>query len=112
MISAASIRRALDRGLSPLKLTEWFAKRTGAEIPPAVALLLAATTTRVPPLSAARKLVLNLPSVLLLDGLLQHPSTSELLGSRLGPTAVAIPDDHVAPLQKALKDLGIKLEIA
>ena len=56
-------------------------------------------------------MVLNLPSVELLDGLLQHPSTSPWLGDRLGPKAVAIPEDRVEPLQKALKELGISLEV-
>ncbi len=111
VISAASIRRALERGLTPHQLAEWFAKRTGGEIPPAVGLLLAATTTRVPTLAAGRIFVLNVPSVVLLDGLLQHPATSPHFGNRLGPTSVAIPDDQVAPLQKVLKDLGFKLEI-
>ena len=60
---------------------------------------------------AARMVVLNLPSVELLDGLLQHPATSPLLGDRLGPTSVAIPDDQMAPLQKVLKELGIHLEL-
>jgi Helicase conserved C-terminal domain len=112
VITSESIRRALGRGVSPLQLTEWFAKRTGAEIPAAVQLLLAATTTRVPPLRAARMVVLNLPNVVLLDGLLEHPSTGPLLGERLGPTSVAIPETSQAALQKALKQLGISLEIA
>ena len=44
-------------------------------------------------------LVLTLPSVGLLDGLLQHPATSPWLGDRLGPKAVADPrgSARVAP---------------
>ena len=93
------------------QLTEWFARRTGGEIPPALQLLLMVQASRVPTLKSARRIVLNLPSVVLLDGLLQHPTTSHLLGDRLGPTSVAIPDDHMVPLHKALKELGINLEI-
>ena len=88
-------------------------RRTGGEIPPAVRLLLASSrrSRRArPPLKAARMLVLTLPDAGLLDGLLQHPATSPWLGDRLGPTAVAISDDQLEPLRKALKELGIGLK--
>jgi hypothetical protein len=47
----------------------------------------------------------------LIDGLLQHPATRSLLGERLGPTCVAIPDDHRAALQDILKELDIDIEL-
>ena len=72
-------------------------------------LLLAARTSRVPVLKPARMLVLDLPTAELLDGLMQHPATSPWLGDRLGPTAIVIADDKLAPLQNALKELGIDL---
>ena len=109
-VTAASLRRATNRGMTSPQLIEWYSRRTGGEIPPAVRLLLAARTSRVPLLKAVRTLILNLPTPELLDGLLQHPATSPWLGDRLGPTAVAIADDRLAPLQKALKDLGIELQ--
>jgi len=111
VISAASLRRGMSRGVSPTQLSEWFARRTGGEIPPASQLLLMVRTARVPPLKAARMVVLTVPSVELLDGLVQHPATSPLLGDRLGPTSVAIPGDQMIPLQKALKELGINLAL-
>ena len=59
---------------------------------------------------AARVLVLTVPDTGLLGGLLQHPATAPWLGDRLGPTAVVIPDDHLEPLRKVLKELGIDLD--
>jgi hypothetical protein len=109
-VTSASLRRATHRGMSHAQLVEWYTRRTGGEIPPAVRLLLAARTSRVPLLKAVRTLILNLPTPELLDGLLQHPATSRWLGDRLGPTAVAIADDRLAPLQDALRDLGIDLK--
>jgi hypothetical protein len=109
VITAASLHRAISRGIHSPQLAEWFQRRTGGAIPPAVRLLLAPRTARIPPLKATRKMVLNLPSAELLDGLLQHPDTSPWLGERLGPTSVVIPDDHLGAFQKALKDLGISL---
>jgi len=110
VVTAASLRRGLSRGLSPPQLAEWYERRTGGAIPSAVRLLLAPRTERIPLLKPRRLLVLDLPSVELLDGLLQHPVSSPWLGDRLGPKSVVIADDHLAPLQKALQELGIHLE--
>ncbi len=114
VVGAASLRRGLDRGLTLQDLAEWYRRRTGGEIPPAVQLLLTAIPTpagpRVPSLKASRLRVLTLPGAGLLDGLLQHPATSPWLGDRLGPTAVVVPDEHLESLRKALKELGIAFE--
>jgi hypothetical protein len=110
LVTAASLRRGMARGVNPPQLAEWYTRRTGGEMPPAVRLILAPRTSRVPPLKASRMMVLNLPTAELLDGLLQHPATRPWLGDRLGPKSVAIPDDQLEPLQKALKELGISLD--
>ena len=110
LVTPASLRRGMARGISAAQLAEWYDRRTGGDVPPAVRLLLAAKASRVPALKAARMLVLDLPTPELLDGLLQHPATAPLLGRRLGPTSVAIADDHLPSLQNALKDLGITLQ--
>jgi hypothetical protein len=110
VVTSASLRRGLDRGLTPADLADWYQRRTGGEIPPAVKLLLTPTGPRPPTLRAARMLVLTLPDAGLLDGLLQHPATGPWLGDRLGPTAVVIADDHLEPLRKAVRELGITLD--
>jgi hypothetical protein len=111
VVTIASLRRGMSRGLNSHQLAEWYARRTGGEIPPAVRLLLAARVARVLPLEANRLTVLTLPTAELLDGLLQHPATCAWLGDRLGPTAVVIPEDHLAGLRKALQDIGIELDV-
>ena len=45
-VTAASLRRGLDRGLTPQDLADWYARRTGGEIPPAVRLILARSRRR------------------------------------------------------------------
>ena len=114
VVTAASLRRGLERGLTTHDLADWYERRTGGEMPPAVRLILASVPSssgvRAPALKAARMLVLTLPDTGLLDGLLQHPATSPWLGDRLGPTSVTISDDHLEPLRKTLKELGIALE--
>jgi Helicase conserved C-terminal domain len=110
IVTPASLRRGINRGMSAAQLAEWYSRRTGGEVPPAVRLLLAARTSRVPALKASRMLVLNLPAAELLDGLLQHPATSPLLGRRMGPFAVEIADEKLPLLKKALKELGLHLD--
>jgi Helicase conserved C-terminal domain len=110
LVTLASLRRGMARGISSAQLAEWYLRRTGGEVPPAIRLLLLAKASRVPALKATRMLVLDLPNAELLNGLLQHPATAPLLGRRLGPSAVTIVDTHLPSLQKALKDLGIDLQ--
>jgi hypothetical protein len=110
IVTPASLRRGMNRGMPSGQLVEWYSRRTGGEVPAAVRLLLAAKTSRVPALKASRMLVLNLPAAELLDGLLQHPATGPLLGRRMGPFAVEIADEKLPLLQKALKELGLHLD--
>ena len=110
IVTPASLRRGITRGMPAAQLVEWYSRRTGGEVPAAVRLLLAAKTSRIPALKASRMLVLKLPTVELLDGLLQHPATGPLLGWRIGPFAVEVAAEKLTPLQKALKDLGIHLD--
>ncbi len=120
LITPASLARGVEHGLSPALLAHWFVKRTGAEIPPAVRLLLlaqgnananAAAASRPSPLAARRLLVLETPSAHWLDGLLQHPATRRYMGDRLGPTTAIIPEEHVPALSRALKTLGLSLDL-
>jgi hypothetical protein len=109
-VTTASLRRGASRGMPASKIVEWYRRRTGGEVSPAVRLLLRANTARIPTLKATRITVLSLPSPELLDGLLQHPATGPVLGDRLGPTSVAIDDDDLPALRRALEDLGITLD--
>jgi len=108
-ITPGSIARGSDLGISLSILTDWFARRTGGEVPPAVRLLLRANQSRIPPLETSRPLVLHAPSAEMIDGLVQHPSTRKHLGERLGPTSVVVPDREVDAFRIALAELGLEL---
>jgi hypothetical protein len=108
-VSPASLSRGLENGLTPATLSQWYERRTGADVPAAVRLLLLAASPRVPSLATGRPLLLRAPTAELLDGLAQHPDTRDLLGERLGPTAVVVPDASVEPLRRALAGLGLAL---
>jgi hypothetical protein len=115
LVTPASLARAFEHGMTPALLAHWYVKRTGAQMPPAVRLLLLAAPNRAPgrssALEAERILVLRTASPEWLDGLFQHPATRDYLGERLGPTTAVLPEALVGPLRRALAALGLTLEI-
>jgi hypothetical protein len=111
VVSAASIARATDLGVSPAQIADWFLRRTGAAPSPAIKLLLGSSSSIPRILKARRTLVLHGPSAELIDGVLQHPATRPYLGDRLGPTTVAMADEHLEVLRTVLNDLGVELDL-
>ena len=103
----ASLARATALGISPGQIVEWFLHRTGVPPSPAIRLLFKSTASVSTALKARRMLVLFTPTAELADGLLQHPATRDFLGDRLGPMAVAVPEDLLEKLQGVLKELGL-----
>jgi hypothetical protein len=110
VVTAGSLARAVDLGITPAQIADWFVRRTGAPPPPAIRLLLRSTSPAPTVLRARPMIVLSTPSPELLDGLVQHPATRPLLGDRLGPTAVAVPEDRIEVLRDVLGSLKIELE--
>jgi hypothetical protein len=108
VVSPASLIRGLGDGVNAAALSRWFADRAGLEVPPAIRLLLHASQDPQPPLRLDRPVVLTTPTDDLLDGLLQHPSTRSLLGERLGPAAVLVPEESREQLRIALSALGLR----
>lgn len=111
LVSAASLARAAELGITPTQIADWFVRRTGTGPPPAVKLLMRSISPTPTLLKSRRMIVLSTPSEELLDGLLQHPATRPHLGDRLGPTAVAVPSDRLEMMREVLKSLKIELEI-
>ena len=109
-ISPQSLRDAIEDGLSPQSLGKWFAQRVGAEMPPAIRLLLHAAAPNPEPPRISRPILLTSPTSDLLDGLLQHPLTRDHLGERLGPTVAIVPEGRLEALGKALATFGLNLE--
>ncbi len=72
IVTPASLRRGTTRGMSADQIVEWYVRRTGSGVPPAVRLLLLAKTSRIPPIEAVRMVVLNLPT----SALLRRPAAA------------------------------------
>jgi hypothetical protein len=111
-VTAESLARGLELGVTAPLLSDWFLRRTGGELPPAVGLMVRPTLPGAKPWKARRQLVLNAPNSALLDGVLQHPATRPLLGDRLGPVTAVVPEDCVDRLRAALKTLGIDIDVS
>jgi hypothetical protein len=70
------------------------------------------TGAEVGDLELRRRLVVQVPTAELADGLVQWPGTRSLIQERLGPTALAVEEEHVPVLQERLQVLGIGITIA
>ncbi len=112
IVSAGSMARAAALGINPDQIAEWFLRRTGAPPSPAIRLLLGTTSPAPTGLKARRIVVLFTPTSELADGLLQHPATCDLMGDRLGPTAVAVPEATLEKLQGVLKELRLDVVLS
>jgi len=107
-MTAESMTAGRSAGLSLRGLEEWFPQRTGQPLSPAGRLLM--TGNQMPPAQLRRHLVVHVATADLADGLLQWPGTRGLIAERLGPTALAVSEEHVDALRQRLAALGLTLE--
>jgi Helicase conserved C-terminal domain len=106
-LTPASLAAARHAGWELSTLETWFQHRTGLPLSPAGHLLFSAAD--LPPLEMRRQVILHAASSLAADGLQQWPATRALIQARLGPTALAVAEQHVEELRKRCQELGIKL---
>ena len=111
VVSPASLARAVELGITSAQIADWFLRRTGEPASPAIRLLLRSFSSTPTNLTARRILVLTTPTAEIADGLMQHPTSRGLLGDRLGPTAVAVPEDHLEALKQVVGDLGLGFQV-
>jgi hypothetical protein len=108
LLTPTSLNKARADGLSSRHLEEWFARRTGQPLPPAVRLLLEGPS--LPPSRLARLLVLQMPDPAAAEGLMQWPASRQLIRERIGPTALAVEPADLPGLVRLLAQLGIPVE--
>jgi hypothetical protein len=108
-LTPASTAAGRASGLTPPALEAWFHQRAGQQLSPAARLLLTAGEQEPPELR--RRLVLHVTRAEVADGLQQWPGTRALIEARLGPTALAVAEEHIPLLQDRLETLGIKVRL-
>ena len=109
-LTPESLRRAVIGGWRLEELDTWFQARAGGVLPAAGRMFLVGPT--VPPSLASKRLVVQVPSAELADGLKQWPTTRDCLEDRLGPTALAVDEAKLPALREVLEALGVKVEFA
>jgi hypothetical protein len=107
-ITPASVTAGRESGMTVSNFESWFAQRTGAPLSPATRLLL--TASHASSAELRRCLVLYLASAELADGVMQWPETRALVEERLGPTAIVVEEENVAPLREKLGLVGLGLK--
>jgi hypothetical protein len=107
-LTSASLASGRDTGFGLRALEDWFPQRTGQPLSPAARLLAAAG--QLAGASLQRQLVLHVETPEVADGLLQWPLTRSLIAQRLGPTTLAIAEEHVLLLRERLTELGMNVE--
>jgi hypothetical protein len=104
-LTPASLANGRGGGLSLTALESWFHQRAGQPLSAAARLLMVGGQVDAP--FFRRYLVLHLPTPELADGVQQWPETRALVTSRLGPTALVVPEEHAAALRERLQKAGI-----
>ena len=88
-------------------LETWFHQRAGQPLSASARLLMVGGQVDAP--FFRRYLVLHLPTPELADGVVQWPETRALVTSRLGPTALVVPEDNALALRERLQRAGIQV---
>ncbi len=98
---------ALAGGWNLAEIETWFFNRTGHEMPASSKLFAIASSMN--PIEAQRRIVLELPSEALTNGIVQWPVSSEHIADRLGPTMLAVDDDKLDVLRQVLGTIGLSI---
>lgn len=106
-LTPTSLSAARDSGLTMKSMEEWFRQRAGQPISPAARFLLGGSQLSPPMLR--RHLVIHVGSPDLADGLVQWPGTRALIDERLGPTTLAVAEEHLDTLRERLASVGIHI---
>jgi hypothetical protein len=106
-ITPATAVAARDQGMTLSELDQWCTSRAGGPLAASARLLFAGSSGMTGELR--RRLVLTLPSEAVTDGVCQWPETADLLEDRLGPTAVAVPEENAEELLGRLAAVGVEL---
>ena len=109
-LTPGSLEAARKTGLDVKDLDEWFVQRTGSSLTAAGRLLLQGSTTSK--VNLRQRLVLDVGSETVADGLLQWPQTRSLIEERLGTTTLAISADQWPELRNRMQALGIQIQEA
>jgi len=106
-LTPASLKRAREQGYNLAELEQWAIERSGELLSSAARLLYSGSDGELG--EYRQRLVVQLPSEIVTDGVLQWPATGQFVEERLGPCAIAVAADDLPALIERLKSIGIEL---
>jgi hypothetical protein len=104
-MTPASIALARETGMTLANLENWFQQRAWQLLTPTARLFF--TGPQVPPANLRTRLILEVPTEEMADGLMEWPPTQELIDERLGPQALAVEEVNAQAFLLKLKELGL-----
>lgn len=108
-LTPETLQRAFASGMTLDDLDRWFLERTGDRLTPAGRLFVIGPQLTRP--VAAQKLVIQLSTPDITDGILQWPESQRYVQIRLGPTAIVIRPEDLEPFRSVLAQLNITLDV-
>jgi hypothetical protein len=108
VLTPASLKRSQEQAITITELERWAEQRTGAPLSSAARLLFAGSGGR--PAFSQHRLVVQLPSEAVADGVLQWPPTAALVAERLGPCSIAVAQANLPALTELLANVGIEIK--
>lgn len=110
LLTPESLKRAAKAGSRLDDLDSWFTARTGSVLPAPGRMFLQGPAA--PPSLASKRLVLQVPTQEIADGVMQWPATRACIEDRLGPTTFALDDSKLESFKDVLIQLGVVVEFA
>jgi hypothetical protein len=107
-LTPESLRNAHSQGITITDLEQWCLDRSGQLISSAARLLFNGSGGQVGHFGS--KLVIQLPTESVTDGVVQWPKTARYVENRLGPTALVIAEPNFPAFRAELLGIGVELK--
>jgi hypothetical protein len=108
-LTPESLRQAQQRGYGLAELEQWALNRSGEPLSNSARLLFPGSGVIA---TWQRRLVIQLPTETIADGLMQWPATGSLVEERLGPCALVVAEENLPALIEQLGSVGVTLQKA
>ena len=89
-------------------LERWFVERSGQPLSPSARLIYCGSGGI--PANSGNRLVVQFPSEMVTEGVLQWPDTARWVESRLGNCVISVRGENLAALERDLATIGVPMQ--
>lgn len=107
-LTPVSLRRSADQGVMLVDLERWFVERSGQPLSPSARLIYCGSGGI--PANSGNRLVVQFPSEMVTEGVLQWPDTARWVESRLGNCVISVRGENLAALERDLATIGVPMQ--